>query len=70
MIALNCRYVENDPILHKCLLQKHLFPIGDNIGFIKNNAQLTLKYRTNDGRLIVDDKIKILSRKNFFFLKL
>lgn len=54
----------------KLLSEKHLFPLGDSIGFLNAHAEIQVKFHDSYGTLILADDAKIERIKDTFCLKM
>lgn len=70
LAAAASAHIHTDPHNQKLLAQKHLFPVGSDIGFVSPDAEIQTKFVGPDGTLIIADDTKIEHVKDTFSLKM
>lgn len=70
LLAAASAHLRSEPRHAKLLSQKHLFPIGDSIGFLTADADIQVKFRDSGGGLIIADDATIEHIGDAFCLKM
>jgi hypothetical protein len=70
IIAASSTYLRTGQHHEKLLLDKRLFPVGHDVGFLNSGTDIQIKFYDSDRKLLVSNEAKIEQIKDTFCLKL